>query len=886
MHILVKIGNYCRKIFARPLRCLPAILLVVVFCIPKISDATEYSGVVIQHSSNAGKVELNITNLLADRLKEAGITDIRVVSDNIETKINKNMLLVLLGMPKNDEGISSWLKKEHIPPLSDLEPGPEGFLLKKQDNKDVIVAAGIDERGCLYAVGEFLRQATIRNGILNFPDNIEVRTAPAFEIRGTQVQQSNIARELGKARPWGDKEIHRVILDYALAGANIFSTGYGPTFDFIKSYGLMTQGEFGPNTAAGVVPKDWEGKESIGRPGYVCLSVPAAKEYMLNLCDNYFKDRPAFDLVKFWGGDGGGCECDKCKPYGLTFIKTVEKMAEIVHKYHPETRVYFTNQKFDNNDDNAIFKYLQEKPRDWLWAWGYGPGSDATSWQPGHRQTHRMDLFRYPGYGPYSLYPKEILHQLPPQQKLLYYNEITHWKYAQHAFVQMYPRPDRDGNQPPHWSHEIYERRPDQFLTMVYNRLSFYACPQNYYRVFNDLMPYGVGDITHSSGHHDQFNQWMWARLLWAPRTTLEAVINDYCNTWFGTEAAPLMAKALLILEQNIEEKPGTLLPDKTGIKRYYDLVKQAGKLIPKEILGHDWCWRMYMQKGVLDRYTQLNVEQQIQLQSRIEKLISEALKSGDSKKAILDALNWFDLKETNEMIALREEATELGEESNTLFGERNDGLYNLKHDFIGLGWLKRQLERAKVADTKKRDELLTMIVNYENPGEGGFYDNLGTYNIAPHVVIGYPYDHGQPYVSQMLSEGNRPSQRSMHYTQNEDQGITLHYSGLDKKTSYKIRFTLVRPWYQERYAMRMNQKTESIYANNILLAKDVELPLQMSDFFTYDIPAQATADGELTIRLERAADVGLGDRVSVEQWRNSGGWGTIASEVWLIKKH
>ncbi len=885
MFILVKIGNYCCKILTGQVIYFSTIF-VLAFITPNISDATEYSGIVIQHTANAGKVELNITNLLADRLKEAGITDIRVVSDKIETKINKNVLLVILGMPKNDEGISSWLKKEHIPPLSDLEPGPEGFLLKKQDNKDVIVAAGIDERGCLYAVGEFLRQATIRNGILKFPDNIEVRTAPAFEIRGTQVQQSNISKELGKARPWGDKELHRVILDYALAGANIFSTGYGPTFDFIKSYGLMTQGEFGPNTAAGEVPKDWEGKESIGRPGYVCLSVPAAKEYMLNLCENYFKDRPAFDLVKFWGGDGGGCECDKCKPYGLTFIKTVEQMAEIVHKYHPETRVYFTNQKFDNNDDNAIFKYLQEKPRDWLWAWGYGPGSDATSWQPGHRQTHRMDLFRYPGYGPYSLYPKEILHQLPPQQKLLYYNEITHWKYAQHAFVQMYPRPDRDGNQPPHWSHEIYERRPDQFLTMVYNRLSFYACPQNYYRVFNDLMPYGVGDITHSSGHHDHFNQWMWARLLWAPRTTLEAVINDYCNTWFGTEAAPLMAKALLILEQNIEEKPGTLLPEKTGIKRYYDLVKQAGKLIPKEILVQDWCWRMYMQKGVLDRYTQLNVGQQIQLQSRIEKLISEALKSGDSKKAILDALNWFDLKETNEMIALREEATALGEESNTLFGERNDGLYNLKHDFIGLGWLKRQLERAKVADAKKRDELLTMIVDYENPGEGGFYDNLGTYNIAPHVVIGYPYDHGQPYVSQMLSEGNRPSQRSMHYTQNEDQGLTLHYSGLDKKTSYKIRFTLVRPWYQERYAMRMNQKTESIYANNILLAKDVELPLQMSDFFTYDIPAQATADGELTIRLERAADVGRGDRVSVEQWRNSGGWGTIASEVWLIKNH
>ena len=30
-------------------------------------------------------------------------------------------------------------------------------------------------------------------------------------------------------------------------------------------------------------------------------------------------------------------------------------------------------EKFDNEDDNAIFAYLQEMPRDWLWAWGYGP---------------------------------------------------------------------------------------------------------------------------------------------------------------------------------------------------------------------------------------------------------------------------------------------------------------------------------------------------------------------------------------------------------------------------------------------------------------------------------------------------------------------------------
>ncbi len=879
-----------KRLFSRTIRpdalCLGFLAIFMICNNVEKSFGSEYKKIIIQHAAAISKIELNITSLLADRLKEAGITDLQSVPENFEIKESSNVLIIRIGIPKSNLQISSWIKNQHIQPLTELEPGPEGFLLKKSNNQNIVIIAGIDERGCLYAVGELLRQATIRNGVINLPDNIEVRTAPAFEIRGTQVQQSNVARELGKARPWTDKETQRVILDYALAGANIFSTGYGPMFDFIQSYGLMTQGEFGPNTAPGDIPKEWEAKESIGRTGYVCLSVPEGNQYMLDQCDKFFKDRPAFDLVKFWGGDGGGCECDRCKPYGKIFIQTVEKMAAIVHKYHPETRVYFTNQKFQNNDDNAIFSYLQEKPSDWLFAWGYGPGSDATSWQPGHRQTHRMDLFRYPGYGPYSLYPKEILHQLPPNVKLLYYNEITHWKYAQHAFVQMYPRPDKDGNHPPHWSHDIYERRPDQFLTMVYNRLSFYACPKNYFRVFNDLMPYGIGDITHSSGHHDHFNQWMWQRLLWSPRTGLDEVVNDYCNTWFGPEAAPLMAKALYMLEENIGEQSETALPEKSGIKRYYDLVKQAGKLIPKEIMDQDWLWRMYMQKGVLDRYTQLSVSQQMRFQSVIEKLIAASLKSGETKKGIQEALAMFDPNESDEMIALKEEARILSDESNRLFGERNDGVYNLKHDFIGLGWLKRQLERAKAAETAKRDELLSMIVDYENPGEGGFYDNLGTGNSAPHVVAGYPYDHGQPYVAKMMSEGNRPSQRSMHFTQDEDQGLTLHYNDLDKNAPYKIRFTFVRPWYQERYAIRMNQKSQTIYADDIPIAKNVELPLQMSDFFTYDIPAQATADGELTIRLERAPDVAHGDRVSVEQWRNSGGWGTLASEVWLIKKH
>lgn len=867
--------------------CIFSAFLLLLLTISVTAYSKDYTKILIQTGEKAGAVEKKVAQLLADRLTEYTPLPVTVTDKASEVASSATTLVVYLGIPANHYTITRLMKSNRIPALTDLAPGPEGFLVKslKNGTGTVLLAAGIDERGCLYAVGEILRKTNFKATAISLSDSLNIRTAPAFEIRGTQYGQSHIAKSMAKVRPWTDAETQRVILDYALAGANIFSTEPGPMYDFIKSYGLMTLNEFNPNSAPEVTDPKLFGTESIGRPGYVCLSVPEAREHMLKKCEERFSKEVPFDLIQFKGGDGGGCECDRCKPYGKPFITLSEELAKIIHKYHPNTRLYFTNQKFSNEDDQAIFSYLQEKPRDWLWAWGYGPGSDATSWQPGHRQNHRMDLFRYPGFGPFGLYPMEIIRQIPARHKLLYFNEITHWKYAQHAFIQMYPRADKNGDLPPHWSHEIYERRPDQALTMVYNRLTFFAWPRYYHRVFNDLMRYGSGDITHSSGHHDHFNQWMWQRLLWSPRQTVEQVMDDYCTTWFGQEAAPEMGKAIFQLEDNLEEKPNEPISRKKGILTYYTLVKKAGEKIPAFRMKTDWLWRMYMQKGSLDYYTQLNVRSQEALLKRVENQVRLKATAPDITKSISDMIGWIQQTgESVEMIRLREEATKISDESNRIFGERNEGIYNLKHDFVGLGWLQRQLERAKAASPTERKELLHLITNYEDAGKGGFYDNLGTANSAPNVEFGYPYDHGQPYVTGMLSEGNRPSQRSMHFTQDEDQGVTLRYQDLDSTASYKVRFTLVRPWYQERYATRMNQKSESIYANDVLLA-NVELPLQMSDFFTYELPKGIIKNGELVIRFERAPDVAHGDRISREQWRNSGGWGTMVSEAWLIKK-
>ena len=84
---------------------------------------------------------------------------------------------------------------------------------------------------------------------------------------------------------------------------------------------------------------------------------------------------------------------------------------------------------------------------------------------------------------------------------------------------------------------------------------------------------------------------------------------------------------------------------------------------------------------------------------------------------------------------------------------------------------------------------------------------------------------------------------------------------------------------------MRMNQQSQQILADDFVLVEDQPLPERMSDFFTFDIPPEVTSDGELLISLRKAKGVADGPRVEREQWRNSGGWGTLVSEVWLMKQ-
>jgi hypothetical protein len=875
------------------LSVLAAFAVTLSLCVTREAHVPVHACAVVEAAA-PDPIEHNAALLLLGRLKEAGLSA-ELTREDAPPAYRRGQLRILFGSAARHASLAAVLKKVRVAPPTEFDPGVEGYLLRSlptlNDRAETVLAAACtDPRGLVYAAGEILRCIhTTRQGH-EIATDIDLRTAPAFEVRGTQIQQSGVNFEKAHARHWTEAEREHAIADIILAGANTIQLGgdspsnIDPAYKFVKSLGVKALCHYTANGGSG--PPEWQAKESIGRSGYLCPSVPAARAEMLRQCEANFRSCPDYDYVRLVGGDGGGCECDLCHPYGHVFITLCADLADIIHKYHPNCQIFITNQKFDAESDEAIFKYLQEKPRPWLRAFCYGPGSDSMSWQPGHRQTHRMDLFKYPGFGPPSRYLHEILHQLPPEQDLVFYNEITHWRYSEFGYIQAYPRPDKQGFYPPASGHFMYERMPDRYLTQVYDRLTFFAWPRFYHKMFGETVRYGIGDCTHSSGTQDHFNQWMWERLMWNPALTAEEAVDSYCRYWFGDDAAPYMAKALFQLEQNLQDDPKNPLPEKQGIALYYALVKEAGRHMPAPLRALSWLWLEHLQKAAIDLHTALSVKQQITAEAQAEALLKGALKDGPQTyesaiHAAMDALEG--IEPTTQMQALSKEATEAGELSNRLYGVRSEGLYSMKHDFIGMGWTLSELRRALAAPASKRGNLLQQIAHYQDPGPGGYYDNCGVFGEMPHVVNGSPFDYGQPLVAGMFSEDCRHSQKTMCSTQEQSAGVTLQYSDLSATDSYRVRITVVRPQFQPRYAERMKQHSEKLYAGDVLIAPEIEIPVLRPMQYEFDIPKSAIRNGELTLRFEKMQDVGTGDRVTVEQWRNTGGWGTLVSEVWLI---
>jgi hypothetical protein len=798
------------------------------------------SSVVMVVGKRASAVEKEVADALAKRLAFRSDVTCSVVAED-QAGVAKADLLVYMGVPANHDALAALCVKHGVTTPTTRDPGPEGFAVRtaREGDQVIILAAGVEPRSAVYAAGEINRQVTVNEGSIDVPD-INVRTAPAFWVRGANGHSSDM-----------------LSVDLAFAGQNFGGGTYA------EAFGLKPAASFHPNRwwSDKPYPQEWQ-SPTEGR-GYLCPSVPEARKALLAQWDEIFKKHPGADIVRFKGGDPGGCRCPKCTPWGKTFIHLCEDLSAIWHKYHPNSLIEIANQNLDNAGDKYIFDYLNEKPRTWLWAICYAPGSNAMDRY--FRSEQREDLFAYPGTGPINRYLREILNNIPKYQVIDFFSDTTHWYSSEFALPHCEPH-----------------------LVAVYGRRTFHVRPRQLYSIFQAIMPFSVGDRPYSEGIFDECNQYLWSRLLWNPHLSVDDVMMEYCKLNFGPAAAPEMMQAIYQLEDNLQAPLAT----NQGIDRFYILVKSAGFKIPAHIMRHDARWRLYMQKAALDKYVQLELRRQLDLRDRATRAIQHAVATGNADAAAAAAI-LDEPQETAEMAVLHAEAERLARELADLDPAegrltQTDSHYTGAHfillpetdhetyqewerykcrlnlDFVSLGWMRRYMQRAQKAEGAERLRLLQQMVSYEDPGPGGFYDDLGDLERQPHLVSGET-----PDTVRGLDPENRPSVNTIAYSRGTGKGVTLRYEGLDPEAQYKVRLTLVAPRMPGGSRRWGGETKEHVVANGKYVARDVVVPVYTAQQFEYDIPQDITREGILELSLENATP----------------GRPTVASEVWLIKR-
>ncbi|MBI3119479.1 MAG: hypothetical protein HYZ00_12365, partial [Candidatus Hydrogenedentes bacterium] len=451
----------------------------------------------------------------------------------------------VVGIPERN-ALAAALMKEFgasLPALPNSDTKhPEGYVIKSGTHagKPHVLCAGADERGTIYAVGAVLRAMTYLPDGVMIP-SLDMRDKPAFPMRGARPSgPGSRARQFGQLRPKTAEEHIEMMEDLMLLGCNIFEE------EPAREYGMLSYFGRTANEMPAGFPKEW-GADDQRSPKYVCPSVPEARKALLESFDEMCRTAKDYDYFTTNSGDEGGCRCERCEPWGATYIKLVHEIADILHKYHPNCKVLATNQDLTNEGNEAIFKYLNEGDASWLHAIRYGPGADEM--QTYIRGPVNPRWFEYEGFGPLGNYLKYMHHELPPTTHIALYSDITHWMQAQFAVA-----------------------KPDVALSAVYDRRSWNARPRNFHRVGQEILHYAIGDMHYSEGMHDDFNKWFWYRLLWDPHQTAEAITAEYCRYWFGPQAQDEMSQAIFLMEETLERS----VLDNPGIARAVELLHEA----------------------------------------------------------------------------------------------------------------------------------------------------------------------------------------------------------------------------------------------------------------------------------------------------------------------
>lgn len=562
------------------------------------------------------------------------------------------------------------------------ETQPEGFRIvaEKLNGRDVLWLIGADERGVIFAIGEFLRQGDLSKNVINFDKKYEIATAPAYPMRGHQLGFRHTANSWDA---WTVEEFDQHIRELALFGTNSIENtpfhdgGQSPVMVVERSVMNIKMSEICDNYGL----EYW-----VWVPSAADLSNEDELEAEVKMQIDAYKDYPRLDGVFFPGGDPG-------KNHPRDVMAFLKRLAEELAPIHPEAEIWISLQNFSEARVDYFYEYLEEHDPDWLTGVATGPSS------PGLAETR----FR-----------------LPEKYKHRDYPDITHTVRCQYPTLN--------------W---------DQAFALTEGREVSNPEPYYYAGIFRRFAPFTDGFITYSDGVHDDVNKILWSQLGWNPDKDVNTILEEYGRLFFGPKLAEDTRIGILGLEANwdgpVEQNGGIestfqmwsrLEAENPQLKdnwrwqmllmrAYYDTYTARRKVYEKSLETE--AMKVLAQANTLG----------------VNRAMDEALEivnKGDTERhdpvmrqTIVDYLEAL-----HESIGLQTSV----EKHHAKNPERGAVLDFLDYPLNNRWWLSDQFDEIRqLGSEEEKLERLHTIATWENPGQGSYYDNVSDVSQSPRVL-------------------------------------------------------------------------------------------------------------------------------------------------------
>jgi hypothetical protein len=705
---------------------------------------------------------------------------------------------------------------------------PEGYRIRVEGEgaAPVVLVVGNDARGVLYGVGHLLRTLRLRPGQVALPADLNVTTAPRYPLRGHQLGYRD---KTNSYCGWDLAQWEQYIRDLAVFGCNAIELIPPRSDDRSESVHFPLPAL---ETMAGMsqIADDYGLDLWIWYPAMdEDYSDPATVEFALDEWGQVFHKLPRIDALFVPGGDPG-----RTQPRYLMAL--LEKQTALLRKLHPAAQMWVSPQGFTGEWMDEFVDILRAQSPDWLSGVVLGPWVHMT-----------LDAFRA---------------MIPARYPIRNYPDITHNFSCQH------PVPD--------W---------DMAYALTEGRESINPRPLDMAAILRREQPPTIGFLTYSEGCHDDVNKCVWSALGWDPEREVIDILREYSRYFIGEDSADAFAQGLLALERNWRGPVAVNAGIQTTLQQFQAMEQAA---MPRDLKN----WRF--QQALYRAYYDAHVRRRLLYESALEEQAMDQLRQATAKGslvALAEAEQMLD-RAVNQPISLgwRTRIYQLAEALfQSVHMQLSVPLYRAQREVRGANldgidyplndrpWFKARFAEIRgLQEEDERLEAIDAILNWGNPGPGGFYDDLSVPSPQGRLVPGPGYAQDPTFLRSPLRhypyrKHMPPLRRSWRsYTGAlGDAPFEMRYTGLDPEARYVVRvvYSDAEPNVRIRLEARPDEASgEGIEIHPFILKAAPRAPTE------FEVPQAATRDGELVLRWYR------------EPGQGRAGRGCEVSEIWLIK--